>query len=225
MYCPKCGEAISDNARFCKFCGAILVDSVDEGIAAPAAIKRNIRAVNGESSRRFKREKKRGSPWPIFLVVILLLAGAGAFAFYWQQKALKAEQQEQIDRANITALLRQFESSVTSLDAHKAISLCTSDFQSQLAGLEGSDAVLEMLPDSSLMSTPARSIVNLNFSFSMDFGPDGMDIGQESATVKASTFWSVKFIVGVDSRSSSVVFDLQREDGEFKINSISRETP
>jgi uncharacterized membrane protein YvbJ len=220
MYCPKCGEAISDNARFCKFCGVSLVD---EDVAEPAAIKRNIRAVNGESSRRFRRGKKRGSLFPVILAIVLILAGAVAFSFYAKEKEKEEERIKQLDRANITALLRQFEASVTSLDAHTALSLCTPDFQSSLQGLDGSDAVLEMLHDSSLMSTAARSIVNMNFSFSMNFGADGMDIGRESAAVKASTFWSVKFIVDVDSRSSSVVFGLRKQDGAWKINSISRE--
>jgi hypothetical protein len=227
MYCPKCGAAISDNARFCKYCGAALTDEGDSAPSEPAAIKRNIRAVNGDSSRRLRREeKKRGSPVLPILIVILLLAGAAAFAYCMQQQAeLQAEQMRQLDRANITALLRQFEASVTSLDARAAKSLCAPDFQSRLLGLEGSDAILEMLPDGNLMSTAARSIISLNFSFSMDFGPDGMDIGRNEATVKASTFWSVKFIVGVDSRSSSVVFDLEKVDNEWKIRDISRETP
>ena len=60
MYCNKCGNEISENERFCKYCGA-LVAKLDE-------------QVNGEKlDESLQKQTKKKIKWPVLILVLILI--------------------------------------------------------------------------------------------------------------------------------------------------------
>ena len=64
MYCPRCGNRLEENARFCGRCGAMLA-------AGPAA-----------DSRKPRKKRGRGCLTAALLLLLFLTLGGGAFAAY-----------------------------------------------------------------------------------------------------------------------------------------------
>ena len=66
MFCPSCGSAIKDEAKFCSHCGAVI-----------AAAKPNMQPEP-------EAKPKRRVRWPLFVLPVLILALAAAGLFYWR---------------------------------------------------------------------------------------------------------------------------------------------
>jgi hypothetical protein len=225
LYCPECGAAISDEAAYCKNCGAKVAmgeadavgwERANDAPVEPAAIKRNIRAVNGDSSRRLRRKRKKGHAGLAFLIFLIIAAGA-VFAFLQYQNT---QQSQRLDVADITAVLRQYETRMSSMDSNEALKFCTPELISEFQESEGSSVIFAMLPDASEVSDAAKMVAGLTFSYKLEFSPEDIKLDRDSAKVSARSSWSVKLVFNIEAKDSDVLFNLKRVDGGWLIDSV-----
>jgi len=90
-FCAKCGKPLSDNMRFCKYCGAEITpdpqpaahnSGEEETAFVTMGIPASVPVWEPTHSAQPPEKKKRSALWLILLILLLLLVGAAVFLIY-----------------------------------------------------------------------------------------------------------------------------------------------
>lgn len=135
MYCTNCGKQISDDAQFCRFCGA------------PTANQRNADAKQEKSTRQQPKKSKRGLILGIvFGALFLCLAGVGIALFatgFVQKRMIRQNIDKYIKNNEYDKLIECYEELLELDDKEESTYIDLANLYMTLSDVDGAANLLE----------------------------------------------------------------------------------